>query len=265
MKTSFAILFLFAITLSADTVITNSVQCQATGFPTTTGNTFCEAGLSSSNIAPPYPPPYGTASSSASVQYQTTASDPLTINILSSATSRDGIAWYHAQGLYLNYVLTVPGYASADTTVHVDLKTDGPVRQGIFKMEVTPIWQGGYGDTNVHAAFSLGNYHYTCGGSNAVNCDTPGILSTTPLTLTLGTVFSFDSDAHSSNSSIDGNQSSFAGLLLKFDFFEADGVTPVLAEQAAPIPEPRNMASAGIVGLLLLILAAKRKKVQQES
>jgi len=263
MKISFAFttLFLFAIMLRADTVITNSVTCGALGFQTVTGNTFCEAGSYSGE---PLTPPYGSASSAASVQYQQTASDPLTINILSSGTAIDGLPWYHSQGLYLNYQSSASGFASASTTIHLDLATYGPQRQGIFKMDVIPLWQAGYGDTSARATFNIADDHFHCGGSSFVTCDTPGPNAPFPLILTLGTVFSFDADANYAVDSMDGNQTGYAGLLLKFNFFEEDGVTPFLAHQSAPVPEPSNLASVGLAGFLLLLvgMVKRRSKVQ---
>jgi PEP-CTERM motif len=249
----FPTLVLIAVSpLFASPIITNSVSCGAIGFPSTTGTTFCEAGLASSPISPQYNPPYGSASSSASVQLQQQASDQLVINILSSATSRDGLSWYQTQGQYLDRAISAPGFASAETTLHIDLSTDGPQRQGIFTMQVTPIWQGGFGDTSAMATFSIGSHHYTCAGagSSSPNCDTPGIFSTDPLTLMLGTSFTFDSDVKFSNEADNGNQNGFAGLLLKFNFYEADGITPVLAiDPPDSVPEPATWGFMGLASL----------------
>jgi hypothetical protein len=72
-----------------------------------------------------------------------------------------------------------------------------------------------------------------------------------PIPFQLGTNFAFDSYALLTASSIEGLAGGYDGLLLKFRFYEADGVTPVLSYDPplTDAPEP------GTWPLAVLLLA----------
>jgi len=177
-------------TLSANPLITTSVNCQAYGFQSVTSASSCSQGTPPSQSQSPHPP-FASASSTASVVLQENPQDWLTITMQNNASSIDGIAYYNSQGQLLNQISAISN-AGANNSIHIDLTTDGPQRPGILQWQWTPIWQGNPGDFYASLNYKIGQYSGSCGGSIGL-CSGPGS-NAPPIAFALGTPFTFDLD-----------------------------------------------------------------------
>lgn len=246
---------LAAATLFGDPMISTSVSCQSYGAPRITAVSSCEQGgpLNTQGASPSY----AFAQTEASVTLQTVATDWLTISMKNTVNPVDGASWMYEHGTLPPNYLSAPASASASINVHIDSFTLGQVRPGILEVQWTPIWGVGYGDMQASAGYSLedpllynGSFAGSCYGSYA-SCSGPGIHAP-PIPFQLGTSFTFDSYALLNASTIDGVASGYDGLLLKFRFYEADGITPVLSyDPPTSVPEPGSLL-LGVVGIGML-------------
>jgi hypothetical protein len=199
-------------------------------------------------------PAEASATSTGSVALPTSASDPLSMTVSQSVEAHTGTSeWF-----------TVNALATATTSIHVNLYTEGAVRDGYVEVSSPTMWTVAPDGFTGRASLSLGSYNGGCGGGGMdANCYFGNILLWSPtvnykLPFTLGNDFAldftqtFNGDANMFSGATEG----FGQTVFNFQFFEADGITPVMVFDppgAASAPEPStwSLAILPLVGLAL--------------
>jgi hypothetical protein len=259
MRKLFFLLGIIVPFLRADPVITTSVSCQSYGAAIITAQSSCSEG---GPIVPnTVSPSYAFASSTASVTLQQVATDWLTISFQNSVNTVDGAPYLYEHGQLPANQNIAPGVASGEVSVHIDAYTLGPVRPGILQVQWSPIWMSNPGDFVAAAGYTIHDpllaSAVSCVTADA-NCNGPGPHAP-PIPFQLGTDFSFDGSASLFTSSGDGNSYGYDGMLLKFRFLEADGVTPVLSyDPPAEAPEPATWGLSAFAGIGVFLSAKRR-------
>jgi hypothetical protein len=159
--------------------------------------------------------------------------------------------------------------ANSSSSVSMDLTTSGPVRQGwVLVMGSEGFAAASTGLGNVaSSSFSIGSRPLggaavasACTslshGTSNNDCDNTSGLQPIMLGTDIDFVGSVDAAANSAVTL--GTASANAGFNVTFEFFESDGVTPVMlmseTQQAAFVPEPATwgLLTFGVVGAFLL-------------
>jgi hypothetical protein len=173
----------------------------------------------------------GTASAQAAASLSL-STDGFTFSVSTYAGANSTVAAYNG------------ARAAAAASVSDWLTTSGPLRPGIVEMIPVQLVgsHGGAGESQVNFSFGLVN-----GACVDLFCTGPTILAEP---IELGEAFQFNASASATGQSsfFQGMGDSAANASYTFEFFEADGVTPVAVTET---PEPRALilAAIGLSGL----------------
>jgi hypothetical protein len=247
--------------------ITTSVTCVLWGLPSTyiTGTSHCDAGTPPPLFGPP--PPYITASASASLQLSNTADGWVTVNLATSIFGTDAAAYLEDIGqLPPNYTYASSA-GSATAQLHFDLYTDGPSRIGIFQVRQNPALTGFAVGTNDAAGagaqlalYDGSPFPFTVTCSSNFGCSLPGP-SAPVFYYSLGSPISVDASSEAFTETPFGNSYASTNVSIQFRFLEADGITPVVINSGIPVsavPEPGTFSLYLIMGALMALTKSKK-------
>jgi hypothetical protein len=152
--------------------------------------------------------------------------------------------------------------ATANASVTDQISTLGPVRQGVLTYFGSfSNWQVGPADDSAQFSVSLGSLSGSCAGVQPF-CSGPLLGSPVPRSVpfTLGNRFSFNFSeifTASGDPFVQGPGFASGTASFGFQFFEADGTTPV-ALYAAPEPGTLGLLLISFVGLGIVVIRAHR-------
>jgi len=162
------------------------------------------------------------------------------------------------------------GTSTVNTTLADRFTTAGPERQGYVVPSITGLaWDISSGQSTANTTVRLGNLSGGCIAPGFCSFPNNGRLigpgtQTEYVPFTLGTPFDFAESMTLFNTFDSG---SFITTDLQFNFFEADGATPVQILDASDMPctdapEPASLAMVGLSPFVLLGPALRRSRRQ---
>ena len=249
-----AVLIVIGIQSQAKANILNSTTCSINYSISNSGSTDC------SIAGPGDPQARASATSIGSVTLPDSASGTLSLAVNQSVESNAG---WTVEGF-------VDALATATSTIHVNLYTEGAMRDGWVQVSSASLWERASEGFTGHAALSLGDYYGGCGDDPMATCYFGNILLGDPsfsyrFPFTLGSSFELDftQTFYADANPFTGWSHSIGQTAFNFEFFEADGSTPVMVYDPpgpASAPEPATFLLAalpllGILGLRKLVLS----------
>ena len=223
-----------------------SVSCQAAGYSVMVDTAGCLQGTLPN---PQIQGPIAQANSAVSETLQQTANDSLSISFHESVMAIPDLGATNSS----------VSQSQANASVHINMYTEGPVRPGVLQIVLTEqSWVASTDGFTGVVWYQIGPWSGECRGWTGMCWGVPGE-NAPPIPFELGTAFSFDAAVSLADyaSNLTGFASGRADVLMQFRFFEADGVTPVIAYDPPSVPEVNSGYLVGLAGVGFLAVATR--------